>query len=69
MAEGVEIGKGKCTFMTDKALKVQLDGEAEGIWIPKSQVHDDSEVYSDRAGANEGTVVVSKWFADKEGLG
>lgn len=34
-------------------------------WIPKSQIHDDSEVW--RAGQS-GKLVITGWFADKEGL-
>lgn len=48
-----------------KALLVRLSGGAE-IWVPKSVIHDDSEVY--KAGTN-GTLVVARWFAEKEGLG
>ena len=67
--EGVCIGKGKCTYETQAAIKVQLDDETEERWIPKSQVHEDSEVYSSEEGEHEGSVVVTKWFAEKEGLG
>jgi hypothetical protein len=35
------------------------------IWIPKSVIHDDSEVYKEGA---EGKLVVARWFAEKEGL-
>lgn len=48
---------------TDLALLVELDGEE--VWIPKSVIDDDSEVY--RVG-DEGTLVVHEWWAEKEGL-
>ena len=35
-------------------------------WIPKSQIHDDSEVY---APGHSGKLVITGWFADREGLG
>lgn len=38
----------------------------EEHWIPKSQVHDDSEVF---ATDGEGKLIVSAWFASKEGWG
>lgn len=50
------------------ALRVDIGTRT--LWIPKSVVHDDSEVY--RAGhgddGSEGTLVVARWFAEKEGL-
>jgi len=49
---------------TKLALLVVLD-TGEEIWIPKSQIHADSEVYKKDT---EGTLVVSEWFATKEGL-
>jgi hypothetical protein len=48
---------------TDKALLVDLEGEP--VWVPKSCVDDDSEVY--RLG-DEGTLLVSEWWAIREGL-
>lgn len=53
----------KCTKETDKALLVEIEGEEH--WIPKSMVDDDSEVYSV---GDEGQLVISEWFAKKEGL-
>jgi len=48
---------------TPKALHVIIDGEKH--WIPKSQIDDDSEVWEN---GQEGTLVISEWFADKEKL-
>jgi hypothetical protein len=49
---------------TGKALLIRapsLDGE---IWIPQSQIHDDSEIWK----ANQkGDLVVKEWFAEKKG--
>lgn len=49
-----------------KALLCELE-TGEERWIPKSVIHDDSEVY-DAADNAEGELVVQGWFADKEGL-
>jgi len=49
---------------TDRALLVMLaDGEEK--WIPKSVIHDDSEVYEPH---DEGELVVKAWFAEKEDM-
>jgi hypothetical protein len=49
---------------SDKAIKVELDGAA--VWVPKSQIHEDSEVYSKKSGG--GTLIVTRWWAEKKGL-
>jgi hypothetical protein len=36
------------------------------IWIPKSQIADESEVYKLDT---DGELVITEWFAEKEGLG
>lgn len=48
---------------TDKALLVEIEGEE--IWIPKSVIDDDSEVYAE---GHEGRLAVHEWWAEKEGL-
>jgi hypothetical protein len=57
------LGDGKIARETDKAFLIKI-GERE-IWVPKSCVHDDSEVFS--AENNEGTVIVKHWWSEKEG--
>ena len=49
-----------CVGETPKAIKVDIPDLGEEQWIPKSQVHDDSEVY---AKGDEGTLAVTNWFA------
>jgi hypothetical protein len=49
---------------TYKALLCAIEGEER--WVPKSVIHDDSEVYSMKN--NTGTLVVERWWAEKEGL-
>jgi hypothetical protein len=48
---------------TDLALLCNIDDKKH--WIPKSVVHEDSEVSSD---GDTGTIVIMRWFAEKEGL-
>jgi hypothetical protein len=62
--EPVDLGHGKAIRSTNLALCVKLD-TGEETWIPKSVIHDDSEVYED---GGEGTVVVHQWWAEKNGL-
>ena len=59
------LGNGKCVKETAKAIRVELDDLGDKIWIPQSQVHENSEVWKD---GQEGEVIVSDWFAKKEGL-
>ena len=47
---------------TDSALLVDIDGDE--VWVPKSVIHDDSEVYEK---GHEGTLVVESWWARKKG--
>lgn len=49
---------------TAKALLVELEG-GRTIWVPQSQITDDSEVYAE---GDTGTLVVTAWFAEREGL-
>jgi hypothetical protein len=49
---------------TAKALLVIFEDESEK-WIPKSVIHDDSDVY--KMGTS-GTLIVQRWFAEKEDL-
>jgi hypothetical protein len=45
---------------------IEIGKRKQERWIPKSQIHDDSEVY--RAG-HRGKLIITGWFAEKEGLG
>lgn len=49
---------------TERAILVEIEGEK--VWVPKSQIHDDSEVYSKRSGG--GVLIVSRWWAEQKGL-
>lgn len=61
--EPVELEDVECLKDTGKAL-LCLIGKRE-VWVPQSQVHDDSEVY---AKGHKGQLVIMSWFAEQEGL-
>jgi len=48
---------------TASALLCVIEGKER--WVPRSCVDDDSEVYQE---SQEGTLVVSEWWATKAGL-
>ncbi len=48
---------------TEAALLLRIDGDDH--WIPKSHIHDDSEVYKD---GTEGELIVSEWIATQKRL-
>jgi hypothetical protein len=48
---------------TEKALLCIIEGEQ--MWIPKSQITDDSEVWKQ---GDEGTLVITEWLAEQKGL-
>lgn len=63
-----------CTLESPKAILVVLDRDnpkkSRKLWIPKSVIDDDSEVFNARDdGKGPGTLIVHRWFAEKEGLG
>lgn len=60
--EAHAMGQGKCTRDTERAILVVIDDRS--IWIPKSCVHDDSEVWEP---GQEGEVVTKRWWAEKNG--
>jgi len=55
------IGEGKVLRETEKAILVALTGSGEK-WIPKSVVHDDSEVWKKD---DTGKLIVKMWWAEK----
>ena len=48
---------------TDLAVLCIIDDKQ--VWIPKSVVHEDSEVQSE---GDTGTITIMRWFAEKEGF-
>ena len=59
----VELDDATVEAETDLALLCNINEKSH--WIPKSVVHEDSEVSSE---GDTGTIVIMRWFAEKEGL-
>jgi len=62
-----EINDCKAVGGTEKALRVlgvHAKDPHKHEWIPRSVIHDDSEVFDE---GHEGTLVVKLWFAEKQG--
>lgn len=50
---------------SDKALLVLIpDIDTEPVWVPKSVIHDDSEVYCE---GTSGVLAVKTWWAEEQG--
>ena len=62
-AQKASFDKVRCIRETASALRVVINGDE--IWVPQSQIGDDSEVYAD---GHEGTLVVSQWIAEQKSL-
>ena len=58
---GYDRAEGEVIRETEKAILFRTD-DGEEYWIPKSQIHDNSEVW--KAG-DVGMIVVTEWFAKK----
>lgn len=65
MAGTVEFENAEAIANSDNALLIQFEDREEAVWIPQSQIHDDSEVYQR---GDKGTLVVTEWIAEKKGL-
>lgn len=63
-SDPVAVGQANLLRESDKAIQVDIDGIGR-FWVPKSVIHDDSEVYGGEGAAGE--LVVKRWFAKKEG--
>lgn len=63
MSENTYRCKATCLRESEKAVLVRIEGEE--LWIPKSQIRDDSEVYQKD---DEGFLVMSEWIAEQKGL-
>jgi hypothetical protein len=61
--EGAVVGECVAIHETEKALHVRLYDD-EMAWVPKSQIHDDSEVWSN---GQKGTLIVTEWYAKQKG--
>lgn len=63
--EKIEIENVYVIKQTSKALLCQVDDGEDEVWIPQSQIDDDSEVWKE---GQEGTLIVSEWIARQKGL-
>jgi hypothetical protein len=64
----VELEDCLCINASKLAIQVEIgDGPKTGevLWIPNSQVDDDSEVWKK---GDKGTLIVSEWIAEQKGL-
>jgi hypothetical protein len=61
----VEFEDSKGLSDTQMAVHVKCAEVAKSFWVPKSIIHDDSEVYK---AFTEGRLIISKWWAEKRGL-
>ncbi len=48
----------------DRAILIIVEEDVE-VWIPKSQIHADSEVEGE---GDEGTLAIPRWLAENEDL-
>jgi hypothetical protein len=58
--DGVKIGR-----ETPLAVEVFLAEQTTPIWIPKTQISDDSEVWKE---GDSGTLIISEWIAAQKGI-
>jgi hypothetical protein len=61
--ELVEVDDCACSTATAKAILIACEGEE--VWVPASQVHEDSEVYKP---GTEGILVIPRWVAEMKEL-
>lgn len=66
--EPVSVGEAMVVRGSPKALCVELVDHGRELWIPRSVIHDDSEVYDDDGEHDNGELVLLRWFAEKEQL-
>jgi hypothetical protein len=65
MKDGYIIEDAVCTRSTPKAILVESPDLEEPKWIPKSVIHELSEVYG---ADHEGTLIVQLWWAKANDL-
>ena len=67
---GADFPDSKVVKETDRAVLCDIALEkhqTRRIWIPKSIIHDDSEVF-DATEHSKGKLILKTWWAEKEGL-
>lgn len=64
--EGVELEVEEVKAVTEKAILVIIEGSE--YWLPKSQIHENSEMTEDVEKGDSGDITVTTWWAEKENL-
>jgi hypothetical protein len=67
MDEGCNLGQARVTGHTNSGLWLdvdEIDDDAD-VFIPFSQIHDDSEVY--KKTSEPGDLIVKSWLAEQRG--
>jgi hypothetical protein len=64
-SKGYDLGVASPVRDTPGAILFQLRG-GESLWVPKSMIHDDSEVW--KTGQEAGRLIVKEYWAEKRGL-
>jgi len=62
------LGEGFVTAHSDKALQVEIRPHGR-VWVPKTVIHDDSEVFEAAGAGATGELVVKAWWAEKQRYG
>jgi hypothetical protein len=63
--ETVSFENVKCLQATDSAIRVKFADREDPMWIPQSQVADDSEVYGK---GHEGRLILTLWICQQRDL-
>lgn len=58
---GYSLGIQTVKRLTEKAFLFEIDGE--DVWIPKSQIHENSEIQEHALVTEEGELVITEWLA------
>lgn len=64
MATTYTVEDAVCVGESDLAIKVKAPEFDGAVWVPKSHVDDDSEVYAE---CHEGKLIVTEWIAKQKG--
>lgn len=62
--DATDLGDSECIQQTERAV-LCLTEAGDEVWIPKTCLHDDSEVYEK---GHKGKLIVKAWWAAREGL-
>jgi Ser-tRNA(Ala) deacylase AlaX len=60
---GIDVGQTEIKKETVRAILVEIEGTE--MWFPKSQIHDDSEIWQE---GDVGHLYVTEWLAKKRGF-